>query len=93
MSNRYKVRTNAKPVNVAQHLEEMINDIYPPVEIAGLTFNPGEILRTLDPVAFKIMVLDEEVNMLDDGYVEINGEIYKDEDVEPYLIDLTKGTL
>lgn len=86
---KLRPKQNALPINVEERLYEMLNDVYPEVEIAGLTFLPGDIIKELDPVAFKIMVNDEWAYMLDEGYVEIGDELYHNDDVEPYGIDLT----
>lgn len=32
---------------------EMLNGIYDPVEVCGCTFNAGDVLAELDPIAFR----------------------------------------
>ncbi len=41
-----------------EQFEEFINDIHPPIELMGYTFDASEILKKLDPIAYK-----EEFNM------------------------------
>lgn len=90
---RYKAKPEARPVNIEQRLYEMLNDIYPDVEIAGLTFLPGDIVKQLEPVGFRMMVRDEECFLIDEGYIEINGSLYHPDDVENCVINLNKKEL
>jgi len=45
---------------------EFINDIEPAVTICGLTFSPGDILKEMDPVAFRCFKSDYEASMEED---------------------------
>ena len=38
--------------------DEMLDEIYEPVEVAGLTFNPSRVLYNLDPIAYRCSLLD-----------------------------------
>ncbi len=40
--------------------EEFLNEIYPEVEIGELTFYPGQIIKNLDPIAFRCGLIDYE---------------------------------
>ena len=40
-------------------LADMINDIYPAVEVAGTAFDPAYVIRSCDPIAWSMMVADE----------------------------------
>lgn len=88
---KYKPKQGAAPIDVEQRVYEMLNDIYPEIDIAGMTFLPGDVLKQLEPVGFRCLVRDEYCYMLDDGYIEIGENLYHNDDVEPYGIDLTKG--
>lgn len=51
--------------------EETLNDIYDDVKIGELTFSAGQIVRNLDPVAFRCGVSDwssEEFEEIGDVY-------------------------
>jgi len=41
--------------------EDTLNEIYEPVDICGMTFDQGRILRELDPIAFRCAMADEPV--------------------------------
>jgi hypothetical protein len=45
---------------------EFINETNPEVTICGLTFSPGDILKEMDPVAFRCMKNDYISNMEED---------------------------
>ena len=45
---------------------EFINDIEPAITICGLTFSPGDILKEMDPIAFRCFKSDYEGNMEED---------------------------
>ena len=45
---------------------EFINDIEPVITICGITFSPGDILKEMDPVAFRSFKSDYEANMEED---------------------------
>ena len=45
---------------------EFINDIEPEITICGITFSPGDILKEMDPVAFRSFKRDYEADMEED---------------------------
>ena len=45
---------------------EFINETNPEVTICGLTFSPGDILKEMDPVAFRCFKSDFEASMEED---------------------------
>jgi hypothetical protein len=45
---------------------DFINDIEPAITICGITFSPGDILKEMDPVAFRCFKSDYEADMEDD---------------------------
>ena len=66
---------NDRPVYTYSELEDLfeetLNDIYDDVKIEGLTFSAGQIVRNLDPVAFRCGVSDwwpEEFGEIGDVY-------------------------
>ena len=42
---------------------EFINDIEPEITICGITFSPGDILKEMDPIAFRCFKSDYEADM------------------------------
>ena len=45
---------------------EFINDIEPEITICGITFSPGDILKEMDPIAFRCFKSDYEADMEED---------------------------
>ena len=44
---------------------EFINEMEPEITICGITFSPGDILKEMDPVAFRVMKNDY-ISMLEE---------------------------
>ena len=42
---------------------DFINDIEPEITICGITFSPGDILKEMDPIAFRCFKSDYEADM------------------------------
>lgn len=49
-----------------EYVTEMIDELYGAVEVAGLTFDPSQILRECDPVAWRCILSDEIEEVEDD---------------------------
>ena len=45
---------------VQEMYDDMLNDVYGPVKIGYLEFDPSEILRELDPIAYRCGLADYE---------------------------------
>jgi hypothetical protein len=45
---------------------EFLDSVEDPVTIFGLTFSPSDIVKTLDPIAFRVMKSDYEAMMEDE---------------------------
>jgi hypothetical protein len=46
---------------------EFINEMEPEITICGITFSPGDILKEMDPIAFRVFKSDYESNWDHDG--------------------------
>lgn len=49
-----------------EYVTEMIDELYGAVEVAGLTFDPSQILRQCDPIAWRCILADEIEEVEDD---------------------------
>ena len=58
---------------------EFINDIEPAITICGITFSPGDILKEMDPIAFRCFKSDYEADMEEDEDKDENLSIQIDE--------------
>jgi len=45
---------------------EFINEMEPEITICGITFSPGDILKEMDPIAFRVFKSDYEADMEED---------------------------
>jgi hypothetical protein len=65
---RYEVITERQ---ADERYEELLNECYPVVRIGGLTFDPAEIVKTLDPIAYDIGLSEFYDSLVEeDVYVE-----------------------
>lgn len=48
-----KVKEELTPVDTEEYYAAALDEMYPVVEIGGLTFDPSRIVKELDPVAFR----------------------------------------
>ena len=53
-------------------LADMIDDLYPAVEVAGIAFDPSYIIKRCDPIAWSMMVVDE--------FNDVDLDDYRDKD-------------
>ena len=61
--------------------DDMLDDCYPMVDIAGYTYLPSVALQRIDPIAYKVGMADYESALREDyenGYG--NEELFGDED-------------
>lgn len=52
------------------YVEDMIDETHEPVKVCGITFNPGAILRKMDPIAFACVrddLMDGIMSDFEDG--------------------------
>jgi hypothetical protein len=70
-------------------IEDLINETENTICIGNITFNPGYVLRELDPIAFDLIKDDEITYSLDDFIYEIknNRGTTKTKFVVPYSTD------
>jgi hypothetical protein len=67
---------------------DMLNECYEPVQICGYSYQQGDALKSIDPIAFRCGEVDYISSQVDDGtWVEINGDFYWVSDVEDHIQD------
>lgn len=75
-----KIKEELTPVDTEEHYAACLDDIYPVVEIGGLTFSPSRIVKELDPTAFRCGMNDYLDG--DDSLEYIADDWYRAWDVE-----------
>jgi hypothetical protein len=62
-----------------QEFDYYLEDCYPNVQIAGITFSPADILAECDPIAYRVMRNDWQDAQCSDGFHSFEpGAIYCD---------------
>lgn len=61
-----------------ERVEETLNEVYGPFIMGDLTYMPSDILRELDPIAWRMTVGDEHDSLMQVG--EIVEELEDEED-------------
>lgn len=57
---------------------ELLDEIYDEVKIGNLTVSAGDVMKTMDPIAFRIGVSEEADHNVEEGrLVELNGDYYE----------------
>lgn len=71
-----------------EQYEEMLDECYEPLKLGQLTFNPSQVLKRCDPVAYRCG-LNDYVDGLDlDDDPEYNDLVQRLEDLQDDLADL-----
>lgn len=66
-----------KLVNIEETFSEMLDACYEYIKIGTLTYAPSAVLKSVDPVAFRLESYNYIDTLLQDGVVvEENGEFY-----------------
>ena len=55
--NKYSFCNDFTRDQIEQY-DEMLNECYPPVEVAGLTFEPSDVIFNCDPIAYRCGLID-----------------------------------
>lgn len=81
------VEEHCEPVDAEEDFEELLSETCETVRIGSLEYDPGHVLRNIDPIAFRCGVSD----MLADSeqYIEIGGEYYRVCDIEAMIEELS----
>ena len=76
-------------VDAEDLFEEVLDECYPEVTIGCSTFTPSQIMKELDPTAFRIGAQENVDSLAEDGQLyESNGEHYNTFEVEEMLDDI-----
>lgn len=52
--------------------DEMLDEVYGVVEIAGMNFDTSRALKECDPIAYRVGMVDYADSLIEDGY-EVEG--------------------
>ena len=68
------IEEHCSPVDAEEQFEELLNETCETIRIGSLEYEPGYVLRNIDPVSFRCGVSDMLADS--DEYAEIDGEYY-----------------
>ncbi len=68
-----------------EYYHQMLNEIYDTVTIGCSTFDPADILKELDPIAYNVGFSDYTSSQCEDQYYEINGAYYPQDEVDSLI--------
>jgi hypothetical protein len=84
------LKNELNPIAFTEYTIELLNEVHDPLTIGILTYQAGDALYSIDPVAFR-QVMAEQINSLceDDTIISFdNGDTYYwMEEVEEYEIE------
>lgn len=81
------IAEHCSPVDAEDEFEELLSETCETVRIGSLEYDPGYVLRNLDPVTFRCGVADMLAD--DEQYMEVDGEYYRISDVETMIEELS----
>ena len=81
------IKENCSPVDAEEEFEELLSETCETVKIGACEYDPGYVLRNIDPVAFRCGVSDMLAD--DEQFVEVGGEYYRVSDIEDMVEELS----
>lgn len=67
LNNEVEDRTMTSEA-VEEDLKNLLDELYQPLEIGGVTFHPSQIVADCDPVMWRIMLSEHETRLEEDGW-------------------------
>ena len=81
------IKEACEPIDEEALFEELLEECYPPYEIGYSCFTAADILKELDPTAFRIGAQEHIDSLIEDGEIyECDGEYYQVFDIEENLL-------
>ncbi len=81
------IKEHCSPVDAEEQFEELLSETCETVKIGSLEYDPGYVLRNIDPVAFRCGVSDMLAD--DEQFIEVDGQYYQVCDVENMIEELS----
>ncbi|HUU18773.1 MAG TPA: hypothetical protein VMW72_16605 [Sedimentisphaerales bacterium] len=81
------IKEHCEAIDAEEQFEELLSETCETVKIGSLEYDPGYVLRNMDPVAFHCGVSDMLSD--EDQYVEADGQYYRVYDIENMIEELS----
>ncbi len=83
------IKQHCTAVDGEELYEEILDECYPEIAIGCCTFSPSDVMKELDPTAYRIGVSEHADSLVqDDQLYELDGEYYQMFDIEEMLDEL-----
>ena len=81
------IKEHCSPIDIEEQFEQLLSETCETVKIGSLEYDPGYVLRNIDPVAFRCGVSDMLAD--DEQYIEVDGQYYNICDIENMIEELS----
>ena len=81
------IKEHCSPIDAEEQFEELLSETCETVKIGSLEYDPGHVLRNIDPVAFRCGVSDMLAD--DEQFIEVDGQYYQVYDIENMIEELS----
>ena len=81
------IKEHCSPIDGEEQFEELLNETCETVKIGSLEYDPGYVLRNIDPVAFRCGVSDMLAD--EEQFIEVDGQYYQVYDIENMIEELS----
>ena len=81
------IKEHCTPIDAEEQFEELLSETCETVKIGSLEYDPGYVLRNIDPVAFRCGVSDMLAD--DEQFIEVDGQYYQVYDIENMIEELS----
>ena len=82
------IKEHCSPIDAEEEFEELLNETCETLKIGTLEYEPGYVLRNIDPVAFRCGVSDYLAD--EEQFTEVDGDYYRIYDIENMVEHLTE---
>lgn len=83
------IKQHCTTVDGEELYEEILDECYPEIAIGCCTFSPSDVMKELDPTAFRIGVSENADSLVQDEQLyECDGEYYQVFDIEEMIDEL-----
>ena len=87
------IETKLEPIDGEELFEELLDECYPEITVGCCTWSAGQVMREMDPIAFRCGVSEELDSLAQDGQIyESGGEFYHITDIEDMLDGIEEET-
>ena len=83
------IKQHCEPVDGEELFEEILDECYPEIRIGCCTFSPSDVMKELDPTAFRIGTQENLNSLAEDCQLyESEGEYYTMFDIEEMIDEI-----